>query len=219
MYGSLEDLPLRQIKFVKTRTSVLKTTTNLLKEKDFEQITIDEICQKSQISRGTFFNYFPQKSFIFYYYLRIFTIKIAKRMENWDENISFRKQLEGIYTWFDEESQYPNFVSSYIHYLLENESGNDMKLTAAEFVYFFTGIEDEEAYLYYNNLTIEGIVRDLCKKAKVKGELSGQIEDEKVGKIFLALLVAPFITNNALETHTDPGELLRIILDRVLAQA
>jgi len=214
MYGSLEDFPLRQIKFVRTRTSVLKVTTNLLKERGFNEITVDEICQKSQISRGTFFNYFPQKDFIFYYYLRIFTIKIVKRIENWDENISFREKLESIYKWFDEESQYPNFIKSYIHCLLESKKDNDMKLTEAEFVYFFTGIDSEEAYLYYNNLTIGGIIRDLCKQAKVKGEISKEIEDDKMAKVFLALLVAPFITHSVLETDTKPEELLEIILDR-----
>ena len=139
-------------------------------------------------------------------------------MEIWDENISFREQLECISTWFNEESQYPNFISSYIHSLLENEETNDMKLTAAEFVYFFTGIEDEEAYIYYNNLTIEGIIRDLCKKAKAKKEISEKIEDDKMAKVFLALLVGPFITCKMLGVHTEPGELLGIILDRVLAE-
>lgn len=214
MYGSLEDFPLRQVKFVRTRTSVLKTTTNLLKERSFDEITVDEICQKSQISRGTFFNYFPQKDFIFYYYLRIFTIKIAKRMENWDENISFREKLENIYKWFDEESQYPNFIKAYIHCLLESNKDNDMKLTEAEFVYFFTGIENEEAYSFYNNLTIGGIIRDLCKEGKAKGEIPKEIEVDKMAKVLLALLVAPFITYRVLETDTKPEKLLEIILDR-----
>ena len=214
MYGSLEDFPLRQIKFVRTRTSVLKVTTNLLKERSFDEITVDEICQKSQISRGTFFNYFPQKDFIFYYYLRIFTIKIAKRMENWNKDITFREQLEDIYKWFDEESQYPNFIKFYIYCLLENKKDNDMKLTEAEFVYFFTGIDDEEAYLYYNNLTIAGIIKDLCKQAKAQGEIPKEIEEDKMAKVFLSLLLAPFITHNVLETDTKPEELLEIILDR-----
>ncbi len=216
MYGSLEEFPLRQIKFVKTRTSVLKATRNLLKEKKFEDITIDEICQHSQISRGTFFNYFPQKDFIFYYYLRIFTIKIAKRIENWDEDLSFIDQLNDIYRWFTEESQYPGFVSSYISYLLESNPDNDMKLTVAEFVYFFTGIEDEQAYAYYNNLSIEGIIRDLYRQAKAKGEVRMDIQDEYGAKLFLSFLIVPFITHQSLGTKTDPKELLEIILKQFL---
>lgn len=215
MYGSLEDFPLRQIKFVRTRNSVLKATTNLLKEKTFDEITVDEICLKSQISRGTFFNYFPQKSHIFYYYMRIFTIKIMQRIRHWDKDMRFREQMEHIYTWFDEESQYPNFVNSYIHYLLEDGSSqNTMKLTEAEFVYFFTGIEDD--FQYYNNITITGIIKDLCITAKSKGELPFNIDDEKLAKVFLAFLVGPFITHKGLEGNVNPRELFEVILDGFL---
>ncbi|HHX62750.1 MAG TPA: TetR/AcrR family transcriptional regulator [Epulopiscium sp.] len=215
MYGSLEDFPLRQIKFVRTRNSVLKATTNLLKEKTFDEITVDEICLKSQISRGTFFNYFPQKSHIFYYYMRIFTIKIMQRIRHWDKDMRFREQMEHIYTWFDEESQYPNFVKSYIYYLLEDGSSqNTMKLTEAEFVYFFTGIEDD--YQYYNNITITGIIKDLCMTAKEKGELPFNIDDDKLAKVFLAFLVGPFITHKGLEGNVNPRELFDVILDGFL---
>lgn len=214
MYGSLEGFPLRQIKFVKTRNSVLKATIYLLKEKSFDEITIDEICQRSQISRGTFFNYFSQKSHIFYYYMRIFTIKIMQRMQYWEKDLTFREQMDYIYTWFDEESQFPNFVSSYIYYLLEDGSSkNNIKLTEAEFVYFFTGIETQEDYNYYNNLTVEGIIKALCVKAKEKGELSAAISDDQGAKVFLALLVGPFITHKGLEPYVEPKELFNLILD------
>lgn len=217
MYGSLEDFPLRQMKFVKTRNSVLKATTHLLKEKRFDEITVDEICLRSQISRGTFFNYFSQKSYIFYYYMRIFTIKIMQRMQHWDESMTFKEQMDYIYTWFDEESQFPNFVSSYIYYLLEEgSSNNNIKLTEAEFVYFFNGIETEEDYEYYNSLTVEGIIKDLCIKAKAKGEVSISIEDDQIAKVFLTFLVGPFITNKGLKPYAEPKELFNVILDGFL---
>ena len=217
MYGSLEDFPLRQIKFVRIRNSVLKATTNLLKEKEFDEITVDEICQKSQISRGTFFNYFSQKSYIFHYYMRIFTVKIMQRIRLWDKDMTFREQMEHLYAWFDEESQYPNFLKSYIYYLLEDGSHNNtIKLTEAEFVYFFTGIEKEEDYQYYNNLTMAGILKDLCIKAKENGELVLNIEDDQMAELFLAFLVGPFIIHKGLESGTNPRELFNVMLDGFL---
>lgn len=217
MYGSLEDFPLRQIKFVRTRNSVLKATTNLLKEKTFDEITVDEICQKSQISRGTFFNYFPQKDHIFYYYMRIFTIKVMQRTDHWDEDMTLREQIEQLYTWFDEENQYPNFVKSYIYYLLEDGSrNNNIKLTEAEFVYFFTGIESEEDFKYYNDLTITDIIKELCIKAREKGELSLEKDDEHMAKVFLIFLIGPFITYKGSESSTNPRELFDVILDGFL---
>lgn len=186
----------------------------LLKEKTFEEITVDEICQRSEISRGTFFNYFPQKSHIFYYYMRIFTIKIMQRMRHWDVDMPFKEQMAHIYKWFDEENQFPNFVSSYIDYLLEEGSShNKIKLTEAEFVYFFTGIETEEDYEYYNNLTIEGIIKEIGIKAKERGEISASLSDDYVAKVFLIILVGPFITHKGLTPHANPRHLFEVVLE------
>ncbi len=214
MYGSLEDFPLRQINFVKTRNSVLKATTHFLKEKEFDEITVDEICLRSGISRGTFFNYFSEKSHIFYYYMRIFTIKIMQRIRHWEADMPFKEQMSCMYKWFDEESQFPNFIRSYIYYLLdEGSKHNTMRLTEAEFVYFFTGIEDKGDYEYYNNLTIEQIIKDLCVTAKSNGELSDIIGEDQVAKLFLAFLVGPFITHKGLEPYAEPRELFDLILN------
>lgn len=217
MYGSLEDFPLREKKFVRTRNSILKATTQLLEEKEFKAITVDDICTNSQISRGTFFNYFPQKSHVFHYYVRIFTIKMMKRIENWDEDLPFKEQMEAIYRWFGQESQYPDFVNAYIDYLLEEgASNNTIKLTKAEFVYFFTDIDSEDEYAYYNNLSIEGIIKDLCIKAKEKGEIANNIEDNQIAKVLLTFLVGPFITYKGLEPHARPRELFDIMLESIL---
>ncbi len=216
MYGSLDGFPLRQVKFVRTRNTILKTTINLLKEKEFDKITVDEICKQSQISRGTFFNYFPQKNHIFHYYMRIFTIKIMQRIRHWDSDMPFREQMAQLYTWFDEESQYPDFVKAYIYYLLEDGSGNNIKLTEAEFVYFFTGIEGEEEFADYNNLTVVGIIEGLCSKAKDKGELALGIDNEIMAKVFLAFLVGPFIACKGSGQETDPRALFDIILEGFL---
>ena len=145
MYQSLESFSLRKINYVKTRTTILKTVTNLLKKEEFSDITVDEICQKAQISRGTFFNYFPTKDHVFHYYLRIFTIKIALRIKEWDSDMAFKDKLVQIYDWFGEEKQYTKFLNSYINFVLNvGEEANEMKLIDAEFVYFFSGITEEE---------------------------------------------------------------------------
>lgn len=217
MYGSLENFPLRQVNFVKTRTSVLKAVTRLLKKKTIDEITVDEICKITKISRGTFFNYFPHKDYVFYYYLKIFTIKIAQRIKLWEPDISFRDQLTQIYIWFSEESQYPGFVSAFIKYLLdEGEFKNDVKLTVAEFVYFFNGIEGEKEYVYYNGLTIEDIIQDLCSQAKANGEIPLDIDASKLGKVFLAFLLVPFIADKTSKTEVLQEELFNIILDIAL---
>lgn len=198
MYQSLENFSLRKINYVKTRTTILKTTASLLKQKEFADITVDEICQKAQISRGTFFNYFSTKEHIFHYFIRIFTIKIALRMKKWEASMPFEDKLSTIYDWFLEEKQYSKFISSYINFILTvGEEANEMKLIDAEFVYFFGNIKEEE-FAYYNDLTLNKLFMEICKEAKDKNEI--QLDyDEKT----LSSLVVGEITGAYLSDHVD----------------
>lgn len=199
MYQSLENFSLRKINYVKTRTTILKTTASLLKQKEFTDITVDEICQKAQISRGTFFNYFSTKEHIFHYFLRIFTIKIALRMKKWDESMSFEEKLANIYEWFLEEKQYNNFISSYINFILTvGEEANEMKLIDAEFVYFFGNLREDE-YPYYNDLTLNKLFREICKEAKVKGEIKLSYDEEVLSSLVIGELTGAYLSD-----HIDP---------------
>lgn len=196
MYESLESFPLRKINFVKTRTTILKAVSHLLKEKEFSSITVDEICQRAQISRGTFFNYFSTKDHVFHYYVRIFAIRVALRIKQWDDNMTFHDKIEELYKWFNEETQYAKFVDGYINFLLNvGEEQNEMKLTDAEFVYFFNNIEEQE-YPYYNSLTINKIFENICEKARQSNEHSLNIPNKESANILIGVLIAAYITDH-----------------------
>jgi len=60
--GSLVDsFSLREINFAKTRLNILKVVKDRITQKDFDDITVDEICKYAEISRGTFLIIFPVK--------------------------------------------------------------------------------------------------------------------------------------------------------------
>ena len=44
-----------------TYDKLLKAITLLLKEKDFEDISISELCKKAKVERPTFYNHFKDK--------------------------------------------------------------------------------------------------------------------------------------------------------------
>ena len=196
MYESLENFPLRKINFVKTRTTILKAVSHLLKEKDFSSITVDEICSRAQISRGTFFNYFSTKEHVFHYYLRIFTVRVALRIKQWPTDMRFREKVDEIYKWFNEETQYSRFVDSYISFLLNvGEDNNEMKLTDAEFVYFFNGIEESE-YSVYNELTLGKIFEAICEAAKSRNEIILDAPPKEMSNLLIGTLVASYVTDH-----------------------
>lgn len=59
---------LRERKKAQTHLAILDAVIELLDEKPFEKITIEEICDVVEISKGTFFQYFPQKTDVLVYY-------------------------------------------------------------------------------------------------------------------------------------------------------
>ena len=208
MYQSLENFSLRKINYVKTRTTILKTAANLLKQEDFSDITVDEICQKAQISRGTFFNYFPTKEHIFHYYLRIFTIRIALRMKEWPEGLSFHDKITQIYEWFKEDKQYAKFFNNYINFVLYvGEKSNEMKLIDGEFVYFFNGITEEE-YAQYNELTLGKLFEKVCSDASEKGEIVLKDSPEALSSLLIGTLAGAYLSEvvNSEKAHLDTFE-------------
>jgi len=58
---SLPELSRRERKKEETRRRIFEAAIALFREKGFEATTVDEITEKADVGRGTFFNYFPRK--------------------------------------------------------------------------------------------------------------------------------------------------------------
>src|SRR6185436_5244058 len=55
------ELSRRERKKEETRERIFKAACKLFRNKGFEATTIDEIAEKADVAKGTFFNYFPRK--------------------------------------------------------------------------------------------------------------------------------------------------------------
>jgi AcrR family transcriptional regulator len=74
---SIKDIPLQQRKQARTRLALLDATIELMREKALADITVEEICQEVEVSKGTFFRYFPQKVDLLFYYIRLWNIEVV----------------------------------------------------------------------------------------------------------------------------------------------
>src|SRR5689334_24445804 len=57
----------RERKKEETKERIFKAAFALFKHKGVEATTIEEICEKADVAKGTFFNYFPHKEAVFGY--------------------------------------------------------------------------------------------------------------------------------------------------------
>ncbi|HUL03357.1 MAG TPA: TetR/AcrR family transcriptional regulator [Gemmatimonadales bacterium] len=61
------ELSRRERKKEATKDRIFKAAFALFKRQGVEATTVDEICEKADIAKGTFFNYFPRKEAVFGY--------------------------------------------------------------------------------------------------------------------------------------------------------
>jgi TetR/AcrR family transcriptional regulator, cholesterol catabolism regulator len=64
---SLSELSRRERKKEETRRRIFDVAVELFRANGFEATTVDEITEKADVGRGTFFNYFPRKEAVLAY--------------------------------------------------------------------------------------------------------------------------------------------------------
>jgi AcrR family transcriptional regulator len=109
-------MSLRKEKAARLKFKVLDTTKKLIGRKSFEDLYVDDICDRVEISKVTLFKYFPQKEDILLYYFRAWCL--ARSVEF---TLKPKEGLQGVYHLFDrlseEFEEHPGLLLSLTGYL------------------------------------------------------------------------------------------------------
>lgn len=109
---------LRKEKAARLKLNVLDSTMKLIGKKSFDDLYVDEICQKVKISKVTLFKYFPQKEDILLYYLRVWCLKRAVELRD-----KPKEGIQGILYIFDKLAEecesHPGMVLRLFAYLTD----------------------------------------------------------------------------------------------------
>ena len=92
------ELSRRERKKDETRSRIFHAAIDLFREKGFEQTTVDEITERADVAKGTFFNYFPRKDAVLGYLSETRLLDLeenAGRMR--EESHSAREKLLHLY--------------------------------------------------------------------------------------------------------------------------
>src|ERR1700753_3669001 len=111
-------MSLRKEKAARLKLSILDHTTRLIGKKSFDDLYVEEICNKVKISKVTLFKYFPQKEDILLYFFRVWCLRRAVELRE-----KPREGLQGILFLFDKLSEdcenRPGIVLSFFAYLAD----------------------------------------------------------------------------------------------------
>lgn len=95
----LHDIPLRERKQARSRLALLNAAVERMREKALADITVEELCQAAEVSKGTFFRYFARKVDLIFYYIRLWSIEVTWRERKAADSTSSLALIEALFEW------------------------------------------------------------------------------------------------------------------------
>ncbi len=90
----LHEFPLRERKNAKTKIDLLFGMLRLTNDKRLDELSVRELCQFVDVSEGTFFNYFPKKEDMLFYFIKLWSLQTAYLADKEFGNTSGIKKIE-----------------------------------------------------------------------------------------------------------------------------
>ncbi len=184
-------MSLRKEKAARLKIHVLDHTLKLIGKKSFEDLYVDDICEKVKISKVTLFKYFPQKEDILLYYFRMWCFSRSV-----DLNQKPKEGMQGIYYLFDKASEecelHPGLMLSLVSFL------SDVKRTPKPFP-----VKAEEKKLIYpevenvssmNIFSLDQMLEKFTLEAIFKKEITRTINTRDITNLFLATFFGSIIS-------------------------
>ena len=157
----------------KTKQKIYNTAIELITSYGYDKVTVDEICQKAGVAKGTFYVHFKAKEDIVKYVYRDNAQKYVNEKMNMEEN-GFQGTLDELY----------NYCTLFLEYA--EKTGVD--LTALSYSTYLSPAAKNERSFYAENFsvnTIKSIIRKCFENNLFK---PGYTEEIIIKEIFIVLM-------------------------------
>jgi len=184
-------MSLRKEKSARLKVNILEQTLKHVGKRSFDDLYVDDICDKVKISKVTFFKYFPLKEDVLMYYLRIWCLHRAVELKD-----KPKEGLQGIYYLFervaDEFEQRPGVLLGMVGYLA------DMKRAIKPFP-----VKPEEKQLLYPQFgdiqqleiqSLEQMLERFTLEAIFKKDITKTTATREVTNVLMANLLGSVIS-------------------------
>ena len=188
-------MSLRKEKAARLKVQVLEHTLKLIGKKAFEDIYVEDICEKVKISKVTFFKYFPQKEDVLLYHFRIWCLARSVELRQRP-----KEGLQGMYYLIDklgdECENHPGLMLSLIGYLADSKRPpKPFPVKPEEKKLFFPEVEDVTNLEILSldqmleKFTLEAIMRKEITKTSSTRDITNLLVTIFLGSIVSAHLI------------------------------
>ena len=182
---TIKDIPLQQRKQARTRLALLDAAIEMMRKKTLADITVEEICQKAEVSRGTFFRYFPRKTDLLYYHVRLWSIESVWHARQLAGEKSGLAIIEAYFEWsVNIITKHPRLFSEIIALrayepleIAKRMQNDNLKITQAERFLRFPGMKGIDSIL---DGTFYIIFQESIEEAIAKREIPENVDMKEV---------------------------------------
>jgi AcrR family transcriptional regulator len=184
-------MSLRKDKAAMLKLAILDNTLRLIGKKSFDDLYVDDICKRVQISKVTLFKYFPQKEDILLYFLRLWCLKRTVELRE-----KPREGVAGIYYLFDKLGEdfesHPGIILSMVAYLADlKRAPKPFPVKAEEKKLLFQEIKDIQQL---EIMSIDQMFERFALEAIFKKEITKTSSTRDLTTIFTAMFYGLILT-------------------------
>ena len=180
----------------RTRRAIYAAALGLFRERGVDAVTIEEICARADVARGTFFLHYPAKTALLFEYGRVLAAQLAGALADERESAAaqFRRVAESLVaSW----SEHGDAVRGLLRELLgDPEALRSARAEAPE---------------------LPALVAGVVRRGQLRGEFRDQVAPAVVAAAFLASALALLATSRRRERVRE--ELVDLVLHGLVAPA
>ncbi|MDE3839127.1 TetR family transcriptional regulator [Bacillus methanolicus] len=207
----MKDHSLREIKKARTKISILQAGLDLIGENTFREVNVEDICKKAEVSKVTFFKFFPQKDDLLVYCMRIW---LSQRLI--DLYLHPKRGLDAIEFLFKSIAESakvrPGLMLSLISFLSEQKMHPRMPILTETEIHLLFPEHEELVEPEVQNLG--DIFYKYIEEAKQDGEIMTDKTTDDLVKILFTIFYGAYLTSHIYSSR-DFMEYYRLHLDLI----
>lgn len=184
-------MSLRKEKAARLKLAILDQTLKLIGRRPYEDLYVEDICQRVKISKVTLFKYFPVKEDILAYFFRVWCLRRTVELRD-----KPREGVQGIQFLFDKLSEdfdsHPGLILSLVGYLSNpKRAPKPFPLKVEEKKLLFPEVADIQNV---DIMSIEQMMEKFALEGVFKKEFTRTSNTKEITHLLMALFFGSVIT-------------------------
>ncbi|MDH6351385.1 TetR family transcriptional regulator [Brevibacillus sp. 1238] len=195
-----ETISLREKKKAKTKLALLEAALALINEGTFRSVLVDDICAQAEVSKVTFFKFFPQKEELLIYFMSIWQVRCYKELaDNGKRGFAAVRHVFSMVAQYAEKQ--PGIMLSLISFLAEQKMHPCVPaLSEAELSLLFPDVEAaQRAEIGGKNM--HQIFEQCVQEAREDGQLVAHVSNEEAVVLLFSMFYGAYLSAHLF--HSD----------------